>query len=160
MAEIKFNVLEKPDASAFTIVNEGTDVATNATLTITSPNTDDTEATIVITGDDLIAFNGDGLNIIFSSTSFTGVNGKFEDGIYNFNIVADNSDEGDHVEGFAAIITAEVIKDALSYRTRMTKAVKEYIQEKMMLLNNLAYAASTGNQDSFNSNLSILQRMR
>ena len=150
-----FNVREKADGTSFFIFGD-TD-SNSLTLTVTS-NVGDPSLLLVITGDDLVAFKGTGFEITANAVGYGTV---FTDGIYQFSI-----DDGialdpiTHSEGFSAIITNHVIKDALAYRLHWTKVLKDYILEKMMLLNNLAYAASTGNPDSFMQNLSILQRMR
>lgn len=156
MAEIKFNVLEKADATGFNIYKTGgADAVTGQELTLIDPQ-DDTY-TYIFSELDAVEFNAGLSGLEINVSDITG-GSSFPDGIYKFSFdtVADSS----HTEGFAAVITLEVIKESLSYRPRLTKAVKEYIQEKIMLLNNLSYAAAISDEEAFNSNLEILQRMR
>jgi len=84
---------------------------------------------------------------------------KFKDGIYTFKL-DDGTTTISLTEGFAAIVTEDVIKDALSYRIYQPIAIKQRIQEKMMLLNFLYYASSIGDSDSFQSIIEMLQRMK
>lgn len=155
MATISFNVLESSDAGSFTITNTGDDVATDPiTLTVTDPEGDD--YTFSIAGTDLTAFNSaDGLEVTTTDLSYSG---DFEDGIYVFTL-NDGVDDSEITEGFAAVITDSVMTESLAYRVYETKAQKDYINEKMRLLNNLAYSASVGSTDKFTENLEILQRM-
>lgn len=156
MATITFNVLESADATYFTIVNTGSTVATPLTLTVTDP--DSVDYTFNITsGTYLDAFNGAGLELDVSSISYA--ESIFADGVYQFTL-NDGVDNSTIYEGFNAIILQDGMKEALSYRVYQTKAQKNYILEKMLYLNNLAYAASVGATDKFNENLVVLQNMR
>jgi len=90
----------------------------------------------------------------------------FEDGIYDFSLQISPAGGGysasytySYTEGFAALITAEKIKEFLSYRIYLDYKTKDEILENMRLLNNLAYAASTGDTQSFLDNLDILQQL-
>jgi hypothetical protein len=159
MATIQFNVLEKADATGMFIYKTGgVDVVEGAILTTTLP--DNTSEEYPFLAQDAIDFNAasPGLELSASDAIKRVI---FEDGIYKFEIESGlTPDEGEHTEGFSAIITSNVIKDALAYRFYDNRATKEYIQEKMRLLNNLAYAASVGAEAAFNTNLSMLERMR
>lgn len=156
MAEISFNVREKADATAFYIYNTGTTVSTDLTLTVSYASV--SVGTFSITGDDLIAFNtAGGLELTTSDINYA--TSTFLDGIYTFTL-NDGVDDSTHVEGFPSIIKLDVIKEALSYRAYQTKAVKDYIVEKNMLLTNLKYSATVGDASKFNENLLMLQRMR
>ena len=90
----------------------------------------------------------------------------FEDGIYTFLLQISPAGAGyssdytyTYSEGFAAIITGSKIKEFLSYRPYLDYKSKDEILENMRLLNNLAYAASTGNTTAFSENLLILQQL-
>lgn len=156
MATITFNVQESADASYFTIVNAGTDIAGALTLTITDPDSTDYTYTIAV-GDNLTAFNGTGLELTVSDISYA--ESIFADGVYQFTL-NDTVDDSTIYEGFNAIILQDGMKEALSYRVYLTKAQKDYILEKMLYLNNLSYAASVGATDKFNENLEVLQNMQ
>lgn len=156
MAAITFNVQESADASYFTIVNEGVDVATQLTLTVIDPNSVTYNYTIT-TGTLLNSFNGAGLEITAATLGYG--NTKFADGIYQFTL-NDGVEDSTIYEGFNAVILQDGMKSALSYRVYLPKATKDYILEKMLYLNNLSYAASVGATDKFNENLEILQNMR
>lgn len=156
MATITFNVLESADASYFTIVNEGVDVATQLILTVTAPNSVTYNYTITV-GDLLNSFNGLGLKITAATLGYSAT--KFADGIYQFTL-NDSVDNSTIYEGFNAVILQDGMKSALSYRVYLPKATKDYILEKMLYLNNLSYAASVGATDKFNENLEVLQNMR
>ena len=160
MAEIKFDVLEKPDASGFYIYRTG-DILVSETTTLIVTNEDDTYE-YVFTDEDITAFNetNEGVEITTVDLSIS----ELKDGIYTFELFSeqpnDSVDTGSHIEGFAAKITNEVIKELLGYRFRMTKSSKEFLQEKSFILSNLEYSASINNMDSFKDNLKILQKMK
>jgi hypothetical protein len=156
MATITFNVEESADASYLTIVNEGADVATQLTLTVTDPNSVVYTYTIT-TGTKLNSFNGAGLEITVSDLSYA--EAVFADGVYQFTL-NDSVDDSTIYEGFNAVILQDGMKEALSYRVYLPKAQKDYILEKMLYLNNLSYAASVGATDKFNENLEVLQNMQ
>ncbi len=156
MATITFNVLESADATYFTIVNMGSNVATPLTLTVTDPDSVTYNYTITA-GDLLNSFNGLGLKITAATLGYSAT--KFADGIYQFTL-NDSVDNSTIYEGFNAVILQDGMKSALSYRVYLPKATKDYILEKMLYLNNLSYAASVGATDKFNENLEILQNMR
>lgn len=154
MAAITFNVQESADASYFTIVNEGVDVATQLTLTVIGPNV--TYDYTITVGALLDSFNGLGLEITAATLGYAT---KFADGVYQFTL-NDGVEDSTIYEGFNAVILQDGMKSALSYRVYLPKATKDYILEKMLYLNNLSYAASVGATDKFNENLEILQNMR
>ena len=156
MATITFNVEESADASYLTIVNEGADVATQLTLTVTDPDSVVYTYTIT-TGTKLNSFNGAGLEITVSDLSYA--EAVFADGVYQFTL-NDSVDDSTIYEGFNAVILQDGMKEALSYRVYLPKAQKDYILEKMLYLNNLSYAASVGATDKFNENLEVLQNMQ
>lgn len=156
MATIIFNVLESADATYFTIVNTGSNVATPLTLTVTDPDSVTYNYTITV-GALLDSFNGLGLKITAAALGYGAT--KFADGIYQFTL-NDSVDNSVIYEGFNAVILQDGMKSALSYRVYLPKATKDYILEKMLYLNNLSYAASVGATDKFNENLEILQNMR
>lgn len=156
MAAITFNVQESADASYFTIVNEGVDVATQLILTVIDPNSVTYNYTITV-GALLDSFNGLGLEITAATLGYNAT--KFADGIYQFTL-NDGVKDSTIYEGFNAVILQDGMKSALSYRVYLPKATKDYILEKMLYLNNLSYAASVGATDKFNENLEILQNMR
>jgi hypothetical protein len=156
MAAITFNVQESADASYFTIVNEGVDVATQLTLTVIDPDSVPYNYTITV-GALLNSFNGLGLEITAATLGYNAT--KFADGIYQFTL-NDGVEDSTIYEGFNAVILQDGMKSALSYRVYLPKATKDYILEKMLYLNNLSYAASVGATDKFNENLEILQNMR
>lgn len=94
----------------------------------------------------------------------------FEDNIYSFKVqlyidagwrdtYSTTYITNSVTEGFAAIITGSKIKEFLSYRPYLDYKSKDEILENMRLLNNLAYAASTGNTTAFSENLLILQQL-
>ena len=58
-----------------------------------------------------------------------------------------------------SLITGSKIKEFLSYRPYLDYKSKDEILENMRLLNNLAYAASTGITTAFSENLLILQQL-
>ena len=156
MATITFNVEESADASYLTIVNEGADVATQLTLTVTDPDSVVYTYTIT-TGTKLNSFNGAGLEITVSDLSYA--EAVFADEVYQFTL-NDGVDDSTIYEGFNAVILQDGMKEALSYRVYLPKAQKDYILEKMLYLNNLSYAASVGATDKFNENLEVLQNMQ
>jgi hypothetical protein len=162
MADITFNVREAADAESFVIYNTGSnDVAEGDTLTIAFTDVGSNPVTILdaytLLTADAAAFNSaDGWEI---DVNFAGldVGTVFKDGIYLFTIGGTN--EGTWTEGFAAEISESVMVDSLGYRIYQTSAVKDYINEKIRILNNLRYAAQIGATDKFLENLEILQRM-
>lgn len=94
----------------------------------------------------------------------------FEDNIYSFKVqlyidggwrdtYSTTYITNSVTEGFAAIITGNKIKGFLSYRPYLDYKNKDEILENMRLLNNLAYAASTGDTIAFSENLLILQQL-
>lgn len=90
---------------------------------------------------------------------------KFTDGIYDFRLwVKDTFDDeyysGSVVMGFCAVITGEVMKSSLSYKTSEKRTYKEWLLERMRLLDNLRYSADTGNLQHFQDNLTTLQRLK
>lgn len=155
MAEIKFDVLEAANAESFNIYSEEeSDVTGTVTLEVVAP--DETSYTKEFTAEELAEFNSsDGLDItantLVGDTTFT-------DGIYTFNLDG-TFDESTVTEGFAAVITKSVMIDSIAYDVNMTKAEKDYHNERIRLLNNLAYSAQIGATSKFTENLEILQRM-
>ena len=154
-SEFSFSIIERNDALGFII--KGSTDKTSLVLTIVN-NYQDTFKPIIIDGENLMAFLSDsGFTI---NAVDVGVE-KFKDGIYTFELsVNDGTTTISLTEGFAAIVTEDVIKDALSYRIYQPIAIKQRIQEKMMLLNFLYYASSIGDSDSFQSIIEMLQRMK
>lgn len=63
-------------------------------------------------------------------------------------------------EGFASVITGASIREFLSYRIYLDYKTKDEILEKMRLLNNLAFASSTGDTTSFLENLQLLEQLQ
>ena len=63
-------------------------------------------------------------------------------------------------EGFASVITGTSIREFLSYRIYLDYKTKDEILEKMRLLNNLAFASSTGDTTSFLENLQLLEQLQ
>jgi len=150
---LKFSIIERNDALGFII--KGSTDETSLVLTIVN-NYQDTFKPIIIEKENLMAFLSDsGFTI---NAADVGVE-KFKDGIYTFEL-DDGTTTISLTEGFAAIVTEDVIKDALSYRIYQPIAIKQRIQEKMMLLNFLYYASSIGDSDSFQSIIEMLQRMK
>lgn len=149
-----FNILEKVDASGFTI--SGTTDATSLTLTIQN-NYNDTFTPVTITGENLTLFETTGLFI--SAIDVGATEGYFKDGIYTF-ILNDGVIPVSITEGFAAIVTKDVIGEALSYKVYFPESYKKIIQEKMMFLSFLDYAASIGDADSFQIFIETLQRLK
>ena len=152
-SEFSFSIIERNDALGFII--KGSTDETSLVLTIVN-NYQDTFNPITIKEENLMAFLSDsGFTI---NAADVGVE-KFKDGIYTFEL-DDGTTTISLTEGFAAIVTEDVIKDALSYRIYQPIAIKQRIQEKMMLLNFLYYASSIGDSDSFQSIIEMLQRMK
>lgn len=152
-SEFSFSIIERNDALGFII--KGSTDKTSLVLTIVN-NYQDTFKPIIIEKENLMAFLSDsGFTI---NAVDVGVE-KFKDGIYTFKL-DDGTTTISLTEGFAAIVTEDVIKDALSYRIYQPIAIKQRIQEKMMLLNFLYYASSIGDSDSFQSIIEMLQRMK
>lgn len=152
-SEFSFSIIERNDALGFII--KGSTDKTSLVLTIVN-NYQDTFKPIIIEKENLMAFLSDsGFTI---NAADVGVE-KFKDGIYTFEL-DDGTTTISLTEGFAAIVTEDVIKDALSYRIYQPIAIKQRIQEKMMLLNFLYYASSIGDSDSFQSIIEMLQRMK
>ena len=152
-SEFSFSIIERNDALGFII--KGSTDETSLVLTIVN-NYQDTFKPIIIEKENLMAFLSDsGFTI---NAADVGVE-KFKDGIYTFEL-DDGTTTISLTEGFAAIVTEDVIKDALSYRIYQPIAIKQRIQEKMMLLNFLYYASSIGDSDSFQSIIEMLQRMK
>jgi len=150
---LEFSIIERNDALGFII--KGSTDETSLVLTIVN-NYQDTFNSIIIEEENLTAFLSDsGFTI---NAVDVGVE-KFKDGIYIFEL-KDGTTTISLTEGFAAIVTEDVIKDALSYRIYQPIAIKQRIQEKMMLLNFLYYASSIGDSDSFQSIIEMLQRMK
>jgi len=150
---LKFSIIERNDALGFII--KGSTDETSLVLTIVN-NYQDTFKPIIIEEENLMAFLSDsGFTI---NAADVGVE-KFKDGIYTFELKGETTTIS-LTEGFAAIVTEDVIKDALSYRIYQPIAIKQRIQEKMMLLNFLYYASSIGDSDSFQSIIEMLQRMK
>jgi hypothetical protein len=161
MADIKFNVLEKADGKSFFIYKtDGESLASGATLEVKDPNYVQAgdEWTYPFTDDDIILVNNGSPGLEITASTLR-IGTTFEDGIYKF-IITSGANSGEHTEGFSALVTSNVIKESLAYRFYENRATKEYIQEKMRLLNNLAYAASVGAEEAFNTNLSMLERMQ
>lgn len=158
MAEVTFDVLEAANAESFNIYSEEeSDITGTVTLEVTTP--DETSYTKEFTVDELAEFNSSaGLDITANALIGSTV---FADGIYTFTLteVSTGFDESTLTEGFAAVITKSVMIDSIAYDVNMTKAEKDYHNERIRLLNNLAYSAQIGATSKFTENLEILQRM-
>jgi hypothetical protein len=104
-----------------------------------------------------------GVEIFTYDVNFIG--DTFTDGVYDFRLqVIDNFNE-EHlsdalVMGFCAVITGKVMKESLSYKISDKRTYKEWVLEKMRLLDNLRYSAETGNLQHFQDNLSTLERIK
>jgi len=155
--DVSFSIVESSDATSFNIKNTGDTYVPSSTLTLYIGNSTVTmDWEFEITGDNLTSFNSsDGLDITCSDCGYT--DSTFEDEVYYFRL-ADNSVYSEYVvEGFASVITDSVFKESLTYRIYQTSAQKDYINEKIRLLNNLGYAAYLGDADKFRENLEMLQ---
>ena len=84
----------------------------------------------------------------------------FEDGAYEFTVYFDDAAMSSRGFGFAALIKAEVMTQSLNYRPDMDRRLKELVQEKVRLLDNLYYAGETGQIEYFIENLKQLQKLR
>ena len=84
----------------------------------------------------------------------------FIDGAYEFIVYFDDEEVSSRGFGFAALIKAEVMTLSLNYRPDMDRRLKELIQEKIRLLDNLHYAGQTGQIEYFVENLTQLQKLR
>ena len=158
MAEITFSVLEASDAESFTVTNTSSTITPSHDITLTLTDSEDDDYTFTIAvGDDLDDFNGDGLEVTLDDVGYTG--SVFADGIYTILLTCDDFDDTTNTEGFAAVITDSVMTESLAYRVYLTAAQKEFMNEKIRLLNNLAYAAEVGAIDAFEENLEVLERM-
>ena len=146
MAEILFDIEELSDASGFEVI-PGEYTATNDVV-IAWTSTGNFSGELPLSAAE---FN--------EGYTYEDTPGAFIDGVYSFTATS-GDDTGSRTEGFVAIITDRTIKEALTYRIYLTKAQKDWINEKMRLLNNIRYAAAVGASDKFVENLEVLQRMR
>ena len=162
MAEVVFNVAEAADGASFNIYKEQTaDIAGTVSLTISFPDPDTDDVTIVLTVGQLAELNSDdGLDL--TTTEVSAPNATFTDGIYTFILseAAAGFDASTITEAFGAVITDRTIKELLSYRTYLTPAQKNWMLEKAQLLNNLRLSASVGATSQYQTNLEVLERMR
>ena len=150
---VLLGVEESVDATYFTIQRIGGNTAVitggridivynTTTLTYNFKVTDDLDAGVVVLASDV------GLS-------------TFTDGVKTFIVYSSVPTElGRTVEGFAAIIAGEVMRDSLVYRTRLDYKTRYAVSEKVRLLNNLSFAATLGSIADFNENLSMLQNLR
>lgn len=174
---MNFTIVEAANAEYFTFTDTTGDynVTTNPTGWGAPNYTKD-----LVTNPIRLVVGFDSVNYYYEFTSLTdlasmeltpallGMSGDvFDDGIYDFSLQIDPGDTTvwsaaytySYTEGFAAVITAEKIKEFLSYRIYLDYKTKDEILENMRLLNNLAYAASTGDTQSFLDNLDTLQQL-
>lgn len=105
-----------------------------------------------------------GIEIFVHDLSNT-VEDRFPDGIYDFRVQVISTTDDEYlsdslVMGFCAIITGEVMKDSLAYRVSSKKTYREWLLERMRLLDNLRYSAETGNIQHFEDSLLTLQRLK
>lgn len=102
-----------------------------------------------------------GIEIFAGDIGYPGT--LFEDGIYDFTVTLNFTVEGTHVFddvfGFSAQIVGDVMKEALAYREAQSKSHREYVLERVRLMNNLYYAAETGQLEYFQLNLDQLQNI-
>jgi len=149
-----FNIVEARDAKSFVIT--GTTEALSLTLTVEN-NFGDTFTPVTISGDNLTLFKTTGLTI--SATDVGASNGYFKDGVYTLTL-NDGVTPVTITEGFAALVTKDVMEEVLSYRVYFPESGKKIVQEKTMLLFALDCAAAVGDSDSFQTFIEILQRLK
>ena len=166
----KFDIEESPDAKSFMFYDVTGAYSNENTGGWGAPNIeygDVTSAKLVMRkfkGEDVKEFAlptdaeiwKDGVEI-FKSEDTSGV---FVDGAYEFIVYFDDEKVSSRGFGFAALIKAEVMVLSLNYRPDMDRRLKELVQEKIRLLDNLYYAGQTGQIEYFVENLTQLQKLR
>lgn len=116
--------------------------------------------------DDIIALQA-GVDIEPSDlTGDTMADTTYTDNTYSFKVQMDvgagwvDTYTNTYTEGFASVITGTSIREFLPYRIYLDYKTKDEILEKMRLLNNLAFASSTGDTTSFLENLQLLEQLQ
>lgn len=95
-----------------------------------------------------------------NGVELTKLEGIFDDGVYEMEVFLNNVAEAVMNVGFAAIVKSDTMKQCLSYSPIADRRLKDLIEEKMRLLNNLYYSADTNQIDHFLDNLTALQKLK
>lgn len=151
---VLLSVEESIDASYFTIQRTGGDTVTVTEGTVLHVYLDNVELDNSIT---FTASDDIDTGIIVNASEFSLT--SFEDGIYSFiyNDTDDTTELGTATEGFAAVVAGQVMRNSLTYRVGLDYKTRYTLQEEIMLLNNLSFAATLGSVNDFNDNLQMLE---
>lgn len=84
---------------------------------------------------------------------------SFPDEKYDFIYTVDALTSASKTYGFYALVAGAVMKDSLGYQPEAETFYKNTVNEKVRLLTNLDYALVTGDIESFQENLYILQNL-
>lgn len=155
-----FTIVEAANALYFTITDVR--VITSYTIKIQSGAMSDvTEKTLILTAGQI----GDlAAGLVLDPSDFGYSDELFSDGLYVFKTTKDSGDdfgaEETYTVGFANIITGEVMRNALEYRTDLDIKTKDWIEEQNIFLINLDYAAQVGSTTHYLENLNALESIQ
>lgn len=151
-----FTIVEAANALYFTITDVR--VITSYTIKIQSGAMSDvTEKTLILTAGQI----GDlAAGLVLDPSDFGYSDELFSDGLYVFKTTKDSGTEEPYTVGFANIITGEVMRNALEYRTDLDIKTKDWIEEQNRLLINLDYAAQVGSTTHYLENLNALESIQ
>lgn len=151
-----FTIVEAANALYFTITDVR--VITSYTIKIQSGAMSDvTEKTLILTAGQI----GDlAAGLVLDPSDFGYSDELFSDGLYVFKTTKDSGAEEPYTVGFANIITGEVMRNALEYRTDLDIKTKDWIEEQNRLLINLDYAAQVGSTTHYLENLNALESIQ
>jgi hypothetical protein len=169
---LKFDILEAPDARSFVFYDRTGNHNLNNPGGWGAPNAANTSVTsATLTAKNVKSpLDVKTFTLPTDSATWSGVgvenfhpSGIFDDGVYLFELSVTAGGityTATAHFGFAALIKAETMQQCLAYTPRIERKLKEFIEEKMRLLNNLYYAAQTGQIDHFQDNLVSLQKLK
>lgn len=151
-----FTIVEATDASYLTITD--TRVITTYSISVQcDAMTETTELTISLDAGQITDL---ATGLVLDPSDFGYSDTLYADGIYSFTIVKDGGADEPYTVGFANIITGDVMKNSLEYRTYLDTKTKDWIDEQNRLLTNLQYAAQVGSTTHYLDNLEALQALQ
>ena len=150
-----FTIVEATDASYLTITD--TRVITTYSISVQcDAMTETTELTISLDAGQITDL---ATGLVLDPSEFGYSDTLYADGIYSFTVKYGGADEP-YTVGFANIITGDVMKNSLEYRTYLDTKTKDWIDEQNRLLTNLQYAAQVGSTTHYLDNLEALQALQ
>ena len=151
-----FTIVEATDASYLTITD--TRVITTYSISVQcDAMTETTELTISLSAGQIADL---ATGLVLDPSDFGYSDTLYADGVYSFTIVRNEGADEPYTVGFANIITGNVMKNSLEYRTYLDTKTKDWIDEQNRLLVNLQYAAQIGSTTHYLDNLEALQALQ